>query len=120
MARFATDLTVECVNGKSERWRLVKELVYESDIAGTVTVPVGFETDFASVPRLPVVYMLVGNLAHLPAVVHDYLYRYALVSRKVADKVFLEAMNACGIWAWRRYPMYWGVRLFGGSCYVHG
>lgn len=116
MAKFLTDLVVECVT--DDKWRLTEPLVYESDITGTITVFPGFETDFASVPRLPIVYMLVGNKAHLPAVVHDYLYRYAVVPRKTADEVFLEAMNVCGIWSWRRYPMFWAVRLFGGACYA--
>lgn len=116
MAKFITGLVAECIT--DDKWRLVENLVYESDIAGTITVPAGFETDFASVPRLPIVFMLVGDKAHLPAVVHDYLYRYAVVQRKVADKVFLEAMKVCGIWAWRRYPMFCAVRLFGGVCYA--
>lgn len=116
MAKFLTDLVAECIT--DDKWRLVQSLVYESDIAGTITVPAGFETDFASVPRLPIVFMLVGDKAHLPAVVHDYLYRYAVVKRKVADQVFLEAMRVCGLFPWRRYPMYWAVRLFGGVCYA--
>jgi len=116
MAKFLTDLVVECIN--DDKWRLVQDLVYESDIAGTITVPAGFECDFASVPRIPVVFMLCGDEAHKPAVIHDYLYRYAVTSRKIADKVFEEAMKVCGIWAWRRKMMFWGVRIFGGACYA--
>ena len=40
-----------------------------------------------------------------------------IVEREVADDVFLEAMAASGVAAWRRYPMYWAVRACGGSRY---
>jgi hypothetical protein len=114
MARFLTKLNVEYID--DDKWRLISPLLYESDIAGSVAVPSGFETDFASVPRAPFVYLLFGDEAHKAATVHDYLYRSEKVSRKTADQVFLEAMKISGVWAWRRYPMFWAVRLFGGLC----
>ncbi len=87
---------------------------YQSDVAGrTFTVPIGFYTDFASVPRLGIVYAMLGDCAHQPAVVHDWLYYAALVSRKTADRVLLEAMVDIGLPSWRRWPIYWGVRLGG-------
>ena len=114
MARFLTTLEVR-YDGKDRI--LTAPLKYESDIAGSIVVPEGFRTDFASVPRVPLLYLLFGNTAHEAAVIHDYLYRYAIVPRRTADRVFREAMNASGVWAWRRYPMYMGVRMFGGFCY---
>lgn len=86
---------------------------YQSDLAGLLTVPVGFYTDFASVPRLGIVYAMLGDRAHEPAVVHDWLYYAALTSREVADDVLMEAMVVLGLPFWQRYPIYWGVR-FGG------
>lgn len=116
MAKFLTDLKAECIT--DGKWRLIKPLVFESDVAGTITVPAFFETDFASVPRIPVIYMLLGDTGIMASVVHDYLYRYATVSRKTADVVFKEALGVSGVAWWRRYPMYLGVRLFGGACYA--
>jgi len=116
MAKFITDLVVECID--DGKWKLMEDLVYQSDLIPAVTVPAGFETDFASVPRLPIVYMLFGDASHKAAVVHDYLYRYALVPRKVADAVFKEAMSVSGISWWRRNLMWSGVRMFGGMCYA--
>lgn len=115
MAKFITTLQTECIN--DDKWRLIAPLRYESDIAGTITVPAGFECDFASVPRVPIFYMLFGDEAHQAATLHDYLYRYAVVPRKVADEVFREAMSVSGV-GWKRHPMYWGVRIFGGLCYA--
>jgi len=87
---------------------------YQSDFAGTTfEVPVGFYTDFASVPRIGIIYAMLGDTAHQPAVIHDWLYYAALVSRLEADEILLEAMKVIDIPAWRRWPIYWGVRLGG-------
>ena len=93
-----------------------KPLVVQSDGAGkTGTVPAGFQTDLASVPRLPVVYWLTGGTSNAAAVVHDYLYSTHLVDRKTADAVLREASAVTGVPAWRRSLMWAGVRVFGGS-----
>lgn len=92
---------------------------YKSDLEGNlsapwiITVPVGFYTDFASVPRLGVIYALLGDMAHEPAVIHDWLYYSAIKTKEIADSVLLEAMEVIGLPVWRRYPIYWGVK-FGG------
>lgn len=87
---------------------------YQSDIAARqFTVPVGFYTDFASVPRIGIIYAMLGDTAHEPAVVHDWLYYGGFVPRDVADKVLLEAMGVIGLSAWRKWPIYWGVRIGG-------
>ena len=115
-AEFLSDLWVHLSDG--DEWVLDQPLVYNSDILGKmITVPRGFKTDFASVPRLPLSYAFFGNVAHKAAVVHDFLYQEKLVERKLADDVFYEAMEASGVWAWRRWPMYWAVRLFGGPIF---
>lgn len=98
------------------RWRVVVPLEYESDIAKrTITVPVGFVTDLASVPRLPVVYLACGDRASEAAIVHDYLYSTGLLPRRVADDVLLEAALATGVPRWRALAMWAGVRIGGGS-----
>jgi hypothetical protein len=80
-------------------------------------VPKGFVTNFASVPRIPVVYELCGNTSSKAATLHDWLYSGHAVSRDVADRVFLEAAKATSVPLLRRVAMYWGVRIFGASHY---
>lgn len=117
MAQFLNELVVH-IKDDDSTWVLDKDLIYKSDIQDNlITVPEGFETDFASVPRLPLAYWMMGNVAHKAAVVHDYLYRTGSVPKEVADKIFREAMETTGVWAWRRWPMYWAVSLFGGPNY---
>ena len=125
MSRFlsrlaATNLDPDFAGGRG-LWELVEPLVYESDYAAmTITVPIGFKTDFASVLRLPVIYLLFGDKAHAPATVHDYLYNTGAVPRKTADAVFYEAMKASTKLSGAECWMMWAaVRVFGGSHYVN-
>jgi hypothetical protein len=100
-------------------WTLGRDLVYASVVAQTVyRVPKGFNTDFASVPRLPFVYLMTGNTAHAAAVVHDFLYRTGAAERTLADAVFREAMEVTGVPAWRRNLMWLGVRAAGRKHHV--
>lgn len=98
------------------RWILAAPLIYKSRVAGTtIVVPAGFKTDLASVPRLPVVFLLCGDTSTEAAVVHDFLYSSHIVPRAIADKVLREASKATGVPTWRAALMYWGVHLFGAS-----
>lgn len=112
MNEFITDL---CVLQVAENtWKLKSPLMYRSKLyGGIVNVPEGFVTDFASVPRVPLAYLVAGNTAHKAAVVHDFLYQTQPCRRETCDKIFLEAMAAIGVPLWRRRIMYRAVRSFG-------
>ncbi|MEX5744637.1 DUF1353 domain-containing protein [Massilia sp. X63] len=115
-ARFHTALSVEQLD--DERWRLTGLLAfYSAKLDRMIIVRKGFVTDFASIPRIPLAYWLFAGVGQAAAVVHDSLYTDGIVPREVADSIFLEAMEACGVSAWRRWPMFWAVRAFGGSRY---
>lgn len=117
MSKFLTKLCMEIADNTDDgKWVLKKPLRYRSDVAmETFTVPAGFQTDLASVPRLPVVYLLTGATSNEAAVVHDYLYSTQMVDRKTADAVLREASAVTGVPAWRRWMMWAGVRCFGWS-----
>lgn len=119
MSRFVTPLDGRWLD--DERFMLLADLIYDSDLlARTVFVPRGFVTDFASVPRVPIVYTMFGNRAHHESVIHDFLYQTNQVPRGTADKVFLEAMAARGKSKFIQRAMYWGVVMGGGSSYKSG
>lgn len=82
-----------------------------------VEVPQLFETDFASVPRLPFIFDQFGDRAHKPAVLHDFLYTLGGTEddRLYADHVFLAAMIADGMDSPCAHEMYDAVRQFGKS-----
>lgn len=126
MSGFRTQLVTKNINPDHASgrglWELVEPLVYQSDrVNDIITVPKGFKTDFASVLRLPVIYLLFGDKAHAPATVHDYLYNTGLVTRKVADDVFAEAMQSdTKLSGFTRFMMWSAVRVFGGVYYNKG
>lgn len=120
MAKFITSLRVEELEDNSAdgrgTWQLLTLLAYKSDVADTIfVVPAGFITDFASVPRIPIAYLLTGGTAHAAAVVHDFLYTNHEVPRAMADAVFREAIIASGGPSWRAWMMWAGVRIGGGG-----
>ena len=102
-----------------------------------VTIPKGYVTDMASVPRGCWAFIAPFDVARA-AVVHDILYekintQYKIVNesaaaedgpatkkerevyREIADHVFLEGMNASEppVPSWKKYAAYWAVRMFG-------
>jgi hypothetical protein len=117
MSMFLTKLCLEVADDADDGMWIVKEpLRYRSDVAERIiVVPAGFRTDLASVPRLPFIYLLMGNTSTAAAVIHDFLYSKHLVKRRVADAVLREASKAIGVPWWRRNLMWIGVRVFGGS-----
>jgi hypothetical protein len=91
-----------------------------------IEVPVGFETDFASVPRPWRALIPASGPWNRAAVVHDYLYKTqgktiprsllrGRTLRKVADDIFLEAMEAAGVDWLTRSAMYRAVRVGGNG-----
>ena len=90
---------------------LEERLVYQSDLGGLIIVPAGFETDLASIPRIFQSLVPKVDRHMLPAIVHDYLVRRPDFSRKLADRIFLEAMRLKNVNPIRRRLMYWAVSL---------
>ena len=119
MSKFLNPLVLQADSTDDGKWTVMHSLAYQSDVAGrTIIVPKGFVTDLASVPRLPIVFLLAGDTSTEAAVVHDYLYSTREVPRDVADKVLREASAVTGVPAWRRWMMWCGVRLGGASHYA--
>lgn len=90
------------------RWRLFRP--YESH--GGVLVPIGFETDGASVPWLLRWIVSPTGPAMPAAVVHDYLLTQGCSWRSAARQ-FRGELQRLGIPAWRVWLMYRAVRLWG-------
>lgn len=119
--RFITPLRCELVSENPDTWRLLESLVYQPARGCLVVVPPGFVSDFASVPRWPLVYWLCGGLAKAAAVLHDWMYtRPVTVARARADAIFSEAAGVSGVAGWRRGVAWAGVRVFGAGRYQVG
>ena len=95
-------------------WEILEPFEYHSKKYGVTRVPAGFTSDGASFPKI--VYSIMGSpwggKYGRPSVIHDFLY-FKKYNRKKADKIFLEAMQKCGVSFWKRRIMYRMLRLFG-------
>ncbi len=113
MIGFITRLRAELIdplaNDGQGEWELLSDLLYRSRDGALWTVPTGFLTDFASVPRLPFIYAWAGNTAHAPSALHDWAIRTDACSRQRADELYCEAMESIGMPPSRIGLMYRGV-----------
>lgn len=101
---------------KPGEWVLLHSLIYRAEAGRRFTVPRGFITDLASIPR-PLRGLLNQNgKSRRPAVLHDFLYCVQSMTRAQADALFLEALKAAKVNAAVRYVMWAGVRA-GGWAY---
>ena len=89
---------------------------------GTITVPTGFITDGASIPKM--FHNILGPFGCYfhAALIHDYLYSpsstgHFETDRQEADMIFKEAMFNVGVPWPTREIIYRAVRLFGGASY---
>ena len=89
-----------------------------------LTVPAGFESDGASVPRFfwRLVFPPSDERAKFAAYVHDWIYRTrpAGWTRPMADDAFRDLLILGGVPAWRARLAFWGVRLGGASAWAAG
>lgn len=116
MSTFTSPLVVEYLD---ERWRSV--YIPFSYAVGSleapeevIEVPVGFHTDYATIPKfLHFILAPAGKWAKA-AVIHDYLYAQpGTRTRKECDDIFFEGMCVLGVSSWKKYAAYFAVRLFG-------
>jgi|TARA_B110000263_G_scaffold204083_1_gene184277 hypothetical protein len=80
-----------------------------------ITVEQGFQTDFASVPRLLSPIVARWGQHGKAAVVHDYLYLDQGRYKKQSDEIFREAMGVLGVARWKKFLIYRAVKWFGGG-----
>ena len=114
MSQFTTPFVGELV-GKN-LWGVKESFEYH---VGTypskeiIKVPIGFRTDFASIPRIFWFIISPIDKHGKAAVIHDYCYAEALYSKKRCDEIFLEAMTVLGVNDTKKYIMYYTLRIFG-------
>lgn len=113
---FTNDLVVKLLHEDGQgSWEVMLDLKYITNSGKLLTVPAGFVTDFASVPRLPFIYAMYGNRAHKAAVLHDWLTCYEVAPRREADDLFLEAMLSTNVPEDIANAMHLAVRSYSAS-----
>lgn len=127
MSQFTTPFTKPLIvkyigelDKKKTVWEIQESFVYYTNLGDIIEVPVGFVTDFASVPKiLWNIFPPTGKYIKA-AVIHDYLTSLKgqlpngkIYSKKEVDAIFLEAMTVLKVSKVTRYIVWRAVSLFG-------
>lgn len=141
MSRFAGKLVLVLLDDKDHPstkagrslWAVQRALSYQTgeDPAEVITVPAGFVTDLASIPRAVRSFYPPDGPWVKAAVIHDFLYatkgtgvwgkkhvgitRATLYSRVEVDAILREAMTDRGIGTWERNVIWSAVRAGGAG-----
>lgn len=103
---------------KTNSLQLHEEYLY-SQFGLSFTIPKDFIWDGASIPRI--FWLSTGSNYDpkytLPALIHDYLYKAGICSKRKADLVFLRELNRSGVDWYTRHKMYIGVVWGGGEAW---
>jgi Protein of unknown function (DUF1353) len=86
----------------------------QSSMFQSVRVPIGFVTDFASIPRLFWSLLRPDGTYSYAAVIHDYLYWEQYLSRETSDAILKLCMEDFKIESTVINAVYAGVRIGGG------
>lgn len=100
----------------SYHWRLYAPMECQLG-SETVTVPEGFETNLASIPRIFWNILPPTGKYAKAAILHDWLYTGGKKPREVCDGILLDGMKSLDVEKWKCTLMYYSVRLFGKSHY---
>jgi hypothetical protein len=114
MSSFTSPFVGELI-GKN-KWRVYVPFEYHIGAYPSKTViyvPVGFVTDFASIPRIFWPFISPIDEHGKAAVVHDYLYTIGYFKKSVCDKIYLEALTVLKVSKIKRTILYYGVKYFG-------
>lgn len=102
-------------SASADLWFVDAPLVWKDALYGTLTVPQGFRTDLASIPRalrnLP--FLDPNGISRRPAVMHDWLYAWQAKGKDFADNFLRAALLAEGASESTAGAFYYGVHLFG-------
>ena len=117
-AHFKTDLEATIsgyFNGNKfiRTVTLLEDLVFYTKAGDSITVPKGFESDGASVPKVFWSAFPPFGKYLKAAIVHDWFCVTHQVDSITAAKVFREAMQVCGVPRWKCRCMYLAVRITG-------
>ena len=111
MGYFSENLDLRWIGPINSRvtWELLCPLTYTSDSGLTITVPAGFRTDLASVPKVLWIWLPPDWKYTKAAVIHDYLLATEELPWDVANELFHECMEALAVNKQTNFIMYQAV-----------
>ena len=122
--KIVTYPTLRILDVERKLWSITNDPLYlwtHENTQTPITIPIGFPTDGASIPRgLWNLFPPFDSTYVEAAIVHDFLYASHLLVKEEADLVFYETMVTLKTFPLTRETLYWGVRWAGGSSYASG
>lgn len=118
MTGFPQPLILKCLPSCDNEFRFEiheKPFEYYTSNQEIVSVPVGFKTDFASVPWFFRRIIPATGKYNEATVIHDYLCYLSnrmQYNRRKADRVFHDAMIDLGVYKYKALIIYFGVRIY--------
>jgi hypothetical protein len=116
MLQFLSPLICQALDD-GVNWELHEPLAIDLGMTGMtepLIIPVGFVTDFGSIPWfIPNWIANPQGKAKRAYVMHDYLYRTQIFTQLVSDALLNEGMIVEGVNWFQRFTVYRGLRLGG-------
>lgn len=111
MGQFSEHLDLRWIGPKNGKvmWELLQPLTYEANSGEVITVPVGFNTDLATVPRVLWAWLPPDWKYSKAAVLHDYLLVTKLKPWDEANILFHEGMTDLRVNRIQNWLMYRAV-----------
>jgi hypothetical protein len=112
---FDSELSIQGVDAAT--WQLLAPLVWTGTKGDTFVVPIGFRTDFATIPRFLLWFADKTGPYTRAAVLHDYLIEARInavtdrVSSRDVDGIFRRVMQDLGVPWVTRWTMWSAVRV---------
>jgi hypothetical protein len=130
---FQTEAKLHCLSkseivskGLTPRWHgeFIEDLACFSSIVGVVSIPKGFLTDGATIPRVlwPALSATDPDI-YYASFIHDFLYAThgqipgGPFSKEQSDRTLEEQMLILGAPRWRASAVYEAVHVFGGFAF---
>lgn len=98
-------------------WRVVTPYIWEirNGVKREIKVPKGFITDFGSIPRI--LWLIFNPTEYHSYILHDYLYKNTILSRKLADTALQIWLLSEGSYWLEAYSVWVWVRIWGWIYY---
>lgn len=100
---------------KPHRHKLTRPVELVLSDGQFIHIPVGFVTDFATVPRLLWGIVATSGRHNAATLIHDYLYSIQYENRKFADEEMLFWLRESKVHEIKSQAMYAAVRLRGAK-----
>ena len=116
---FLNSLHAEFVEGKDEIIVIKPLRYYDNRSKQLFEIPPKFRSDCTSIPQF--LWSVLGHPfqhdVRKEGVLHDFLYRNALVKRIIADQMYFDALIEGGCDPVKAQILFSGVRAGGGDVY---